>query len=311
MKNLPANEKYTLGITTEFDPIWNQFKESIDDMDKADLIRKLIFQHLASKTLSDDNWNRIKNALKTYKKFNDDKLELDEIYKGFYVINYNDYYRTADDESIKEYLGEYEFFNGRSFPAYDYYLVLKKKSSADINHISRRLCFYKKRPGIKLVIEKKKRDGYQILEGYYSSLKNKENSVVDLLRFNQWILGSYGEEQLFNQVNIDVKLEDENYSLMDVNMDLLEKHTDYGKIPLNDTPKEIDEQLIIKSYHLKNKKNFKELKKDQKIQFTHSVFLEFDSKDKNRMIDFPSAEGGWDKITDGKINENQIIEVED
>ena len=103
-------------------------------MDKADLIRKLIFQHLASETINEYTWKKITDALKTHKKFIDNNLELEEVHKGFYVTNFNDYHETADDESIKKYLDEYEYNDKRVFPLYDY-----KRSTATFEHVKKKL----------------------------------------------------------------------------------------------------------------------------------------------------------------------------
>jgi len=306
VKNLPANEKYTLGITTEFSQIWDRFKKSTEDMDKADLIRKLIFQHLASETINEYTWKKITDALKTHKKFIDNNLELEEVHKGFYVTNFNDYHETADDESIKKYLDEYEYNDKRVFPLYDYNLIRKKANTA-LSPYRTRLSFYKARPSIKLVVEKKKTDSYRILEGFYSYLKkSKSKTIADLLGANKDIY-HYEEEGVFNHEMI-VKIEGEEYDLRNLDIDAVREHTEFGKIPWKDIPKEIDDALLLKTYHLKNKKNFSELRKNQKITFMHSVFLEFDSQ--GQILGLPKY-GGFDKITDGKINENQIIEVED
>ena len=305
---MPANEKYTLGITTEFSPIWDLFKKSTNNMDKADLIRKLIFQHLASKSIHDYTWKKIRNALKTHKKFIDGNLELEEMYKGFYVTNFNDYYETADDESIKEYLDEYEYSTKRFLPSYDYNLIRKNANSTNFGSTHNRLSFYKARPGIKLVIEKKKSDSYRILEGLYSYLKkSKSKTVADLLGANQDIY-HYEEEGIFDHPRILVKIDGEEYDLQNLNIDAVRKHPEFGKISWKDIPKEIDDALVLKRYHLKNKKNFSELRKNQKITFMHSVYLEFDSQ--GQMLGLPENRG-FDKVIDGKINENQIIEVED
>ena len=88
---------------------------------------------------------------------------------------------------------------------------------------------------------------------------------------------------------------------------------EYG-IPLDshwdETPLEIEKHLILKPWHLKNKKNLRKLKQDKRIKYTHSIAIEFDSSKNNDILKV--VPGHWySKITDGEEQANQVIEVED
>jgi hypothetical protein len=328
VKNLPANEKYTLGITTEFDPIWNQFKESIDDRDKADFIRKLIFQYLhvgrsSRNTINERTWDRVKIALKTYKKYNEGTLKLNEDYRDFYVVSCDEFnspvYTLEEIKKICKDKGySLNLDDNFSFPRGEYYDVREnqpKKAGKPFKYGRRpvRQHYGIPAPNIYLVIERRKNDSFDILEGQYIGLKKrKEKTISNLIYANQSIVSFFDEIGLFDWSPLmDVKLSENGKYGLDWNKN--EISTEYG-IPLDahweKTPPEIEKYLILKPWHLKNKKNFGKLKQDKRIKYTHSKAIKFDASKNNKILEIASMHT-YSKIEDGSETPNQIIEVED
>jgi len=326
LKTLPAKEKFTLGITTDFDPIWNQFKDSIKDLDKADFIRKLIFQHLhvGKNTINERSWDRIKTALKTYRKYTKGTLESEQIYRNFYVIEFNKFnnpvYTIEEIKKIckdKGYWLNPENLHENILPKDSY--DVREKPPKEIGKPFKfggrpvRQHYGVPKPGVYLVIERRKNDSFDILEGQYKGLrKSKDKTIANLINANQSFVSFFNEIGLFDWsplMNINLSKDGKNGLDWNDN-DII---AEYG-IPLDshwdETPLEIEKHLILKPWHLKNKKNLRKLKQDKRIKYTHSIAIEFDSSKNNDILKV--VPGHWySKITDGEEQANQVIEVED
>ena len=326
---MPAKEKFTLGITTDFDPIWNQFKESVGNQDKADFIRRLIFQHLhvgspERNTINERSWDRIKTALKTYKKYIEGTLESEKRYRNFYVISFNKFNSPVYTlEEIKKFCKDKGYWlnpenlhkNIVSKDSYDVREQPPKEIGKPFKFGGRPVMqhYGVSKPDNYVVIERRKNDSFRMLEMAYNNLKKaKEKTIANLIIEQQYMIEFASEIGLFDSSPLRfIEIDRDRKNGLDWNRNDIV--AEYG-IPLDShwdkTPLEIEKHLILKPWHLKNKKNLRKLKQDKKIKYTHSIVIEFDSSKNNEILKV--VPGHWySKITDGEEQANQVIEVED
>ena len=230
---MPAKKKFTLGVTNEFMPIWNEFQRRTKGSTPTEIIRKLIFGFVnndivdsqrGGTLLTDDDWNFVTNGLKIYKKFIDKELEMKDIKNDFYVDNWNDYYNPvwtqeeADSYCIDE---NYEIVDNFPFPDEPHTFHLKKKTSpnlegkvllisddekekahqkmADSNpNVDVIIKRFKSKPDYNLVIHRERFNGYDIVKEFYRDFKKKRNQTVyDLVELNYDLALSYSTYGLF------------------------------------------------------------------------------------------------------------------
>ena len=133
--------------------------------------------------------------------------------------------------------------------------------------------------------------------------KGKEKTIANLISQHQEMVSFFEEIGLFDWsplMNIHVDYDHEIVAEYGVSLD-----SHWDKTPLG-----IEKYLILKPWHLKNKKNLRKLKQNKRIKYTHSIAIQFDESKNNEIIEI--IPGHWfSKVEDGEEQPNQVIEVED
>lgn len=333
---MAVDSKRTLGITKEFNGVWKLFEENLGSQKQSDLIRRLIFQYTFNKDVDDKEWKQIVASLKTYQKFVDGELKLGEMYRNNYVTSWNEHFAPVYSlEEMKEIckeknaylLSENEtnsimeqqkmFASSRhKFTFFDrarYYHI--RTNPGDVVALASRFIpgYSFSKPNSFLVIQKIKNDSFSVLEKLYSILKKGQTKTIAcLIQRNKEMISHFDEIGLFDWPedlnNIEIS-EDGRHGILR-SEELGEKY----KVPLSsswkETPPEIEKYLILKPFHLENKRNFRKLKQEYpKIKYEHQIAFEFDTSQNNKILKYNLSHDR--KITDGDIAINQIIEEDE
>jgi hypothetical protein len=270
----------------------------------------------------ESNWQLIGDALKAYRKFAVEKtLEPNDIYKNCYVVPWDTFYsRVYTEEDIQslcdergyslfsqedweESRGQLQFGPGHwsddaVFRLWDNPEVVSPDNPEYTDEVIFDRALYKSRPGVYLVVYRERLDSFEVLEGVYSRFKKKENQTVcDLIQLNPAVFLGADEFGLFDWpddlANIDVRCdldEQANY--------LVEKFGADASLDWKETPDSIDDFLILKSYHLRNKKNLRELRKDSRIKYKHCLMLTFDDSGILDCVGDISRTISWSRVTE-------------
>ena len=335
---MAVDSKRTLGITKEFNSVWKLFEENLGGQKQSDLIRRLIFQYTFNKKkISDKEWKRILISLKTLQKFVDGELKLGEMYRNNYITTWNEHfapvytleemkeickknrYHVLDESGTKVIINEEKAYSNnssyRKFTFFDKQRYYHVRNNPGIIHagISRFIPGYSfSKPNSYFVIEKINNDCFSVLEKLYDDLKKeKTKTIAHLIQGNQDMVSHFDEIGLFDwpedlhQIRIT---KDGRHGILHTE-ELGEKYN----VPLSsswkDTPPEIEKHLILKPFHLENKRNFRKLKQEYpKIKYEHNIAFEFDVSKNNKILKHNLSHDR--KITDGEIIVNQIIEEE-
>jgi len=225
---IPAKKKFTLGLPTDFEPVWEQFLKNLKGSKKSDLIRRLIFGYVngdivdtdgSGSLLTEDEWYEVRNAFKAYKKYADGKIGLNQSYNGFYITPWNEYYNPVfTKEEVDDYCKNegYEIIDNLNFPMEDDAYNLKKipnfKQPLNTNDLEKRhqktantltvdviVKRFKSKPNTLLVVSEWKEDSFRVITDYYERFKKKNSQTVyDLIALNQKIVLSWQFLGLFN-----------------------------------------------------------------------------------------------------------------